>query len=123
MKFVADIEALFLTVDSQSRSSVVKPWQRCLSTFLDVWGSNPYEVRVFSQIKNFLSYNPKIIAPIACCSRAIHPRAIHPSCFFNLSSPSMIVAIIDFSNLSDFYCYSVKICVRDVIYSAFRSSA
>ena len=43
--------------------------------------------------------------------------------FFNSSSPSMILATIDFFNFSDFYCFGVKICVGDVICSAFRSIA
>ena len=46
-----------------------------------------------------------------------------PPMFFNSSSLSMILATIDFFNFSDFYCFAVKICVRDVICSAFRSFA
>ena len=43
--------------------------------------------------------------------------------FFNSSSPSMVLATIDFFNFSDFYCFTVEICVRCVNISAFRSIA
>ena len=46
-----------------------------------------------------------------------------PAMFFNSSSPLMILATFDFFNFSDFYCFAVKICVRDVICSAIRSIA
>ena len=45
-----------------------------------------------------------------------------PAMFSNSSSPSMVLATIDF-NFIDFYCLAVKICARDVIWSVFRSVA
>ena len=44
-----------------------------------------------------------------------------PAMFFKSSSPLIILATIEFFYFGDFYCFAVKICVRYVIYSAFRA--
>ena len=79
-----------------------------------------------SQLKIF--FLAWIVQLICCSVRCIssqffiqffgfYPRTC-PAMFFNTPSPSMIFATILFFNFSDFYCFAVKICVREVIWSA-----